>query len=1391
MKIKSILFFAFFYSLFLSGNNGPVNTSGLKKTIKGFTENKGQILDQNKNRNSNVKFLLSQPGLNVQLTKNGFSYDTYKNSSFHRIDIEFVNGNKSPEIIATGELPGYINYYLPEAPNGEALDIHSYQKVVYKNIYPNIDIEFFLNNKLSSGFEYNFVLRSGSNIGDIKLKYKGANKVELKDNKIKVIVAHGAFTEEIPKSFIIENGQEIKTDYSLIDKNTFGFLLPQKNISLLNKTLIIDPYPILSWGTYYGGDKYEYLNDVSSDPSGNVMICGYTTSTANIATAGAYQTTLSNPNMDGYLAKFNSSGVIQWATYYGGNCDVQINAIACDNSSNIYFTGQTCANTGISTVGSSQAAFGGGFSDAFLVKFSPSGTRIWGTYCGGGMYDWGYDLAIDGSGNIFLSGSTNSPNGIATFGVYQSALSGFGFDAFVVKYNSAGAKFWGSYYGGTGDEYAYGIAIYSGGPVFVGSTTSTSSITTGGVYQTAFGGGSQDGFMAALDGNGSFRLFGTYYGGASTETLRRVAVDASSGIIFTGESVSTGLSSAGSFKPVNGGNYDCVIAKFSGGTRQWATYFGVSSGEYGRDVALDASNNIYVTGNSGGTGSSGSVMTTPGAWQRPEGCGGDAFLIKLNGSGARQWSTLYGDQGGQTPLGISVNAGNIFIAGNTTTVSTLLATSGAYQSITNGGTNDGFLAMFTETATPNPTLSAISGPTVICGNSTYNYSVSPINTAGSNYNWYFPWATITNTANIVTTTTAPIPTAGTLSVSPSCDNSINATLAISVVLPIGGIGTITGNTLVCNGVPSTYSIAPSPNATYYIWNLPSGWTGTSTTNIINTIPGSSGNVSVTAANYCGTLGPMTKSITVDNPQISYIPVGTTCNGTCDGALTFTANGGISPYTYTPSATTSSLCAGNYTLSATDNIGCKTATVATISQPAPLSASAVNISSVTCNGSCNGSYSINVTGGTAGYTYSPSINPGSLCAGVQTFTVTDANMCTSVSTVNIFQPAPLTASITTSNPSICSGNSSTLTANTAGGTGPITYTWNTSSPNPSIVVSPTVTSTYYVFVSDVNSCINTTSQITITVNPLPSILTSASSSTVCAGQSTTLSVSGADTYSWSTGSTSANIVVSPTASITYSVIGTYSSTGCSANTGQSITVNPLPPVTAATSTFCSGTSGCLYGGGATTYTWVGPCAFVSTQQNPCFVYSGFCGCTFTVMGTDVNGCQNTATVCMNVLPNPTVTTVTSNSIICAGQTSTLTSNGALTYSWSTSATGSTTAVSPTVNSTYTVTGTDANGCLDTDTITQYVSACTGISEISLPRNISIYPNPNNGEFYLSVNRVNDNMMIEIQNTLGQTLKHESVIALQMKIDLSKESNGIYFVKVIDNGKPVYYSKIIKN
>ncbi len=1311
MKLKFILFFTFFYSLFLVGNTKPAKTPEIKK---GFVENKGQILDQNKKQNANVKFLLNQPGLNVQLTMNGFSYDTYKDSSFHRIDIEFVNGNKHSQIIATEELPGYTNYYLPEAPNGEALNIHSYKKVVYKNIYPNIDIEFFLNEKLNSGFEYNFVLRSGSNIGDIKLKYKGANKIELIDKKIKVSVAHGAFTEEIPKSFIMENGQEIKTDYSLIGYNTFGFVLPQKNISLKGKTLIIDPYPILSWGTYYGGNKYEYLNDVSSDPSGNVMICGYTTSTANIATAGAYQTTLSNPNMDGYLAKFNSLGVIQWATYYGGNCDVQINGMICDNSSNIYFTGQTCANTGISTPGTAQPVFGGGASDAFLVKFSPAGIRTWGTYCGGSFFDWGFDLAIDASGNIFLGGGTNSSNGIATLGSYQSSLSGFGIDAFVAKYNPSGLRSWGSYYGGTGDEYAYGISVLSGGPVLVGSTTSTSSIASPGAFQTTFG-GSQDGFLAALDPNGNFRTFGTYYGGTSTETIRRVAVDAGSGIVITGESNSNGLSSGGSFQPNNGGGTDCIIAKFNGsGSRLWGTYYGVPSSEAGRDIGVDASNNIYVAGYSTGLSNTGSYMTTPGAWQRPEGCNGDAFIIKLNSAGARQWSTFYGDKGFQHAFGISVNSGNIFIAGNTSSVSSVLFTAGAYQSITNGGTNDNFLAMFTETATPNPTFSAISGPTLICGNSTYNYSVSPINTAGADYSWAFPWTFFNTPSNIVTTTTSPIPTAGTLSVYTFCDNSITTTLAISVVMPVGGVGTISGNTLVCSGVPATYSVAPAPNATYYIWNLPGGWTGTSTTNIITTIPASSGNVSVTAGNYCGTLGPMTKSITVSSPQLTLNPVSASCFGVCDASLTFTAGGGMAPYSYTPSTPPTGLCAGMYTVYATDNVGCNVVAAANIPQPAPLIISTAN-TSVTCNGLCNGSYTLNASGGTPAYSFSPSISATGLCAGIYTVNVTDANLCTTTSSVIITEPLVLTSTVVSSSSVICAGSSNTLITNYTGGTPPVNFIWSTLNNTQSIIVNPTITSVYSSTVGDSNGCTSV------------------------------------DVYT--------------------------------------LTVNPLPPVTAATSTFCSGTTGCLYGGGATTYTWVGPCAFVSSVQNPCFVYSGACGCTFTCMGTDANGCTNTATVCMNVLPNPTVSTTSSNTLICSGQTSTLTSNGALTYSWSTSATGSTTAVSPTVNTTYTVTGTDANGCMDTDTLTQYVSACTGINENGNYSHFQLYPNPTSGELVLKT-ELKEDLSIEVYNVLGEIIVQKKITGTETKLNLSAHANGIYFTRIVENGKPLFFSKIIK-
>jgi hypothetical protein len=308
---------------------------------------------------------------------------------------------------------------------------------------------------------------------------------------------------------------------------------------------------------------------------------------------------------------------------------------------------------------------------------------------------------------------------------------------------------------------------------------------------------------------------------------------------------------------------------------------------------------------------------------------------------------------------------------------------------------------------------------------------------------------------------------------------------------------------------------------------------------------------------------------------------------------------------------------------------------------------------------------------------------------------------------------------------------------------------------------------------------------------PSVSINTTSNNVCAGSTLSISAIGANSYTWNTSAIGSSIVVTPSVSTNYSVTGTTGT--CVSTNTIAINVNPLPSITASTSSVavCSGRTSCLFSSGATTYTWVGPCAFISTQQNPCFTFMSSCSCGYTVTGTDTNGCTNTATVCLNVNPNPTVTAVTSGSIICTGQTATLTSNGANTYTWSTSATGSTTAVSPTVNTNYTVTGTDANGCINSASITQSVSACAGINELTGNAEIQIYPNPGTGLCVVSVGNLKQNTNITVFNTLGELILSKEIRSLQTEINLSSFANGLYIVKISGGNSESYSVKIIKH
>ena len=687
-----------------------------QKPTTGFIENKGQIHDQNYQPNPAVKYLLTlNNGLNVQLKANSFSYDTYiiertkreKREEepemlrhpfdsmddyditwhFHRVDIELVGANPSPEIIAEYPSEDYLNYYNTVTPEEGATFVRSYQKVTYKNIYAGIDLEFEARAGTAKPVEYNFIIHPGADASLIRIKYNGANETKLTEQKISVSVAHGSFYESIPLSHLKETNEKVEVNYLKFSENEFGFMVPEYD---KNEVLMIDPLPVLDWGTYYGGNLIDYGWAINVYNNEIVLVTGLAQSSSAIATSGSYQDSFGG-NYDAFIVKFSSSGNRLWGTYFGGSNSDEGYGIATDQNGYIFVTGVTSSSSAIATNSVHQATYGG-LRDAFIVKFNSSGQRQWGTYYGGDRYDSGLDIACDLKGNLFVTGNTESTSDIATSLSHQPKHGGTE-DAFIVKFNTSGLMQWGTYYGGSSNDIGIGITNDQNGNLFVtGYTESTSAIATTGAHQTAYGGG-RDAFVVKFNTVG-IRLWGTYYGGNRLDQGWGIATDQDKNVFVTGYTASSSaISTSGAHQSTYGGAEDAFIVKFNtSGQRQWGTYYGGSSYDRGFGITSDQNGNIYITGCTEST----SAIATPGAHQTIlGGYGQDAFIARFNSSGQKLWGTYYGGKNSSGELArriVSDNIGNVFVIGETHSDSAI-ATPGAHQTIF-GGDADAFVAKF-------------------------------------------------------------------------------------------------------------------------------------------------------------------------------------------------------------------------------------------------------------------------------------------------------------------------------------------------------------------------------------------------------------------------------------------------------------------------------------------------------------------------------------------------------------------------------------------------------------------------------------------------------------------------------------------------------------------------
>ncbi|MBI5288736.1 MAG: SBBP repeat-containing protein [Chloroflexi bacterium] len=380
---------------------------------------------------------------------------------------------------------------------------------------------------------------------------------------------------------------------------------------------------------------------------------------------------------------------LSYSTYLGGTGSDQANAVAVDGSGNLYLAGFT-ASTNFPTASPAQAA-NAGSRDVFVTKLNAAGSAlVYSTYIGGGNVDEGNGIAVDGTGNAYVTGSTFSTN-FPTLTPLQAANAG-GEDAVVFKLTSAGALSYSTYYGGSDDDKAKGIA-QNGGSAFIVGKTLSPDLTTATPYQAALSGLS-DAFVAKVAAAGSSLTYATYLGGATDEDGRSIAVDSGGSAYVTGSTGSTTFPTASPVQAALAGLQDAFVTKFSttGTTLTYSTYLGGGATDGGYGIALDAANNAYVTGLTGSTN-----FPTASPYQAANGGSDDVFVSKLNTAGsALTYSTYIGGTGGDAGFFRPVDTSNrAHITGSTFSTNYPLAS--AFQSTHTGATADAFVTRLAAT----------------------------------------------------------------------------------------------------------------------------------------------------------------------------------------------------------------------------------------------------------------------------------------------------------------------------------------------------------------------------------------------------------------------------------------------------------------------------------------------------------------------------------------------------------------------------------------------------------------------------------------------------------------------------------------------------------------------
>ncbi|MEZ5400576.1 MAG: SBBP repeat-containing protein [Bryobacteraceae bacterium] len=631
-----------------------------------------------------------------------------------------LDGHKTPESrVEPLDYVGPIHYLHGSDPSRWLTGVPRYAALRYHDVYPGVDLVYYqsaqadgrgpgpgkkLGDSTAPGesvvreslrrsgeLEHDFLLAPGADPSSIRIRFEGADSVRSSGDDLEIAVGGEVLVWRKPVLYQERAGARapVTGAYRLAEDGSVGFEVGSYDPS---RPLVIDP--VVSYSTFIGRSGADMVTRAAVDSGGNAYLTGATndvgfptTPGAPVRPPGAAQPT------DAFVTKFDAAGSrMVYSTRIGGSDGDTGTSIAVDAQGNVYVAGSTESKDFPTTSGVVQGQFAppgdtsGDRWQCFVAKLNPAGTQLaYATYLGGSRRDACSGLAVDASGNAYLTGITESTNFPRSENAPQQVNRGDG-DAFITKLNpTATSIVYSTLFGGTGRDLPTAIAVDSASNAYIagGTASSLGFPATAGALQTQYGGariGVGDAFVAKLDPTGSRLLYATYLGGLRDEAATSLAVDAAGNAYITGSTDSANFPvTAGALQPTPRigapGELanETFVAKLNpaGNSLVYATYLGGTKNDVATAIAVDSAGRAAIAGFTTST----DLPVTQDATQRAnagfEDVGlfqtGDAFVAQLNPQGsALEFATYLGGAASDWALGLAFDtAGSMYVAGGT------------------------------------------------------------------------------------------------------------------------------------------------------------------------------------------------------------------------------------------------------------------------------------------------------------------------------------------------------------------------------------------------------------------------------------------------------------------------------------------------------------------------------------------------------------------------------------------------------------------------------------------------------------------------------------------------------------------------------------------------------